>query len=679
MSNSYNRLSSETSPYLLQHASNPVNWFPWGSEAFEKAEKENKLMLISIGYSSCHWCHVMEKEAFSNAEVADFMNDHYVCVKVDREERPDVDQIYMNAIQIITRSGGWPLNCFALPNGKPVFGGTYYPKEPWLDILKSLHFTWMSEPNRVIEVAEELTQGISNTEIISSKKEIHDFSFEHLQSYVDDWSKHFDTRYGANKGAPKFVMPGSLQFLLDYAWALNSEREMNHVKFTLDKISVSGLYDHLGGGFFRYSVDDHWHVPHFEKMLYDNVQIISLYSNAYKQFGDENYRSIVYQTIDFLRREMRATNGGFFSAIDADSEGEEGKFYTFSKNEIDNILGPQAELFSIVYGVSASGNHLGKNVLRLSASINETACLLGLTPDEVAESLKTSRSKLLNARLTRIRPITDDKQILSWNALAISALVNAYLIFGDKRYLTDAESTANFIEDHLKNSDGSLLRIHCKGKSSINAFFDDYSYLIQAYIDLYGATFDEIWLLRANDLVKYSLKNFYCTESGMFYFTSNNQKDIIVRKMELTDGVMPSSGAIMAKNLMELGAYFRDDSYLEMAKQMTANICAQIDKGGPYVYKWASIYLKQLLGSAEIVASGSSADNSLRSILAKSSHPFIIPYKFSKASLLPMADHSDIEEGSVKLCMQRACQQPTKNLSEIIESLEKARPHHDVQ
>ncbi len=677
MAKSFNRLSSETSPYLLQHATNPVNWYPWGKEAFSRAEEENKLMLISVGYSSCHWCHVMEKEAFSDPQVADFMNDHYVCIKVDREERPDVDQIYMNAVQIITRSGGWPLNCFALPNGKPVFGGTFFPKQSWLDILKSLHFTWMSEPKRVLDVAEELTHGISNSEIIREKKEINKFNANYLKTYVEDWSKHFDSRYGANKGAPKFVMPGSLQFLLDYSWSFKSDKEKEHVKFTLDKISLSGLYDHLGGGFFRYSVDEQWHVPHFEKMLYDNAQLISLYSNAYKHFGDENYRTLVYQSIDFLRREMRSPEGGFYSAIDADSEGEEGKFYTFSKDDIDNILGPDAELFSIVYGITASGNHLGKNVLRLASSINETACLLSLDPHEVVERLKVSKAKLFNARLTRIRPITDDKQILSWNALTISALVKAYLVFGDKRYLSDAERVAQFIEEFLVQKDGSLLRVHCKGKSSITAFLDDYTFLIQAFISLYKATYEEKWLLKANQLVDYSLKNFFCAESGMFYYTSNNHTDIIVRKMELTDGVMPSSGAVMAKNLMELGTYFRDQSYFDMAQQMTANICAQIDRGGPYVYKWASVYLKQLLHSAEVITAGDSAIESLRSIAGKSCHPLLIPFKYNSSSTIPMANFP-VDNNSIKLCMGKTCQSPTENPLEIIESIENGRPFGDV-
>lgn len=672
MTTSFNRLSSETSPYLLQHASNPVNWYPWGDEAFAKAKEENKLMLVSIGYSSCHWCHVMEKQAFSSSEVAEFMNNHYVCVKVDREERPDVDQIYMNAVQIITRSGGWPLNCFALPDGRPVFGGTYFQTEAWLDILKSLHFTWMSEPKRVLEVAEELTNGVSNTEIIREKVNINKFSSDTIINFVKGWSKYFDTRYGANKGAPKFPMPGSLQFLLDFAWAFNDDSVKEHVKLTLNKMANGGIYDHLGGGFFRYSVDDHWQVPHFEKMLYDNAQLVSLYSNAYRHFGDENYRSIVYQSIDFLRRELRSPDGGFFSAIDADSEGEEGKFYTFSKTEIDNILGPDAELFSIVYGMSASGNHIGKNVLRVAASINETACLLALSVDEVLERIKVCKTKLFNARATRIRPITDDKILVSWNALAITALVDAYLAFGDKRFLSDALTCVNFIENELMGTDGSLLRVHCKGKPSVSAFFDDYSFLIEAYLELYRATFNEEWVVKANKTLEFTKNKFFCDESGMFYYTSDEHDNIIVRKMELTDGVIPSSGAVMAENLMRLGVYYRNEGYLAMAYQMVSNLYSQFQKGGPYVYRWASSYLMHLLEPAELFASGDMAIETLKGILNKTNHPFIVPVQFIENSRLPIAKYA-IEPNTIKVCLGKACQKPTDDLMEVIDTLEKAK------
>lgn len=673
MNTSYNQLASETSPYLLQHATNPVNWYPWGDEAFAKAQQENKLILVSIGYSSCHWCHVMEKESFTNSEVAEFMNDHYVCIKVDREERPDVDQIYMNAIQIITRSGGWPLNCFTLPNGKPVFGGTYFKPEGWLDILKSLHFAWMTEPKKVLEVAEELTQGVSTTEIISEKAKHSPIKPELLTTYVSNWSKNFDSRYGANKGAPKFAMPGSIQFLLDYADLAKDEDVKNHVKLTLDKMQSGGIYDHLGGGFFRYSVDEQWYVPHFEKMLYDNAQLVSLYSNAYKHFKDEQYRTIVYQTVDFMRRELRSVDGGFYSAIDADSEGEEGKFYTYSKEEIDNLLGPDAELFSIVYGITGSGVHLGKNVLRIAASVKETACLLGLTTNEVIEKLKLARTKLFNARLTRIRPITDDKIILSWNALTIKALANAYVVFGDKRFLTDAIETANFIERTHALENGNLCRIHCKGKTSTPAFLDDYAYLIQAYIALYQSTFNEDWLLKSKNLMEKAMAKFFDNKSEMFFLSSSDHDNIIVRKMDITDGVMPSSGAVMASNLISLSQYFRNDRYEEIATQMLQNILKQFLRGGPYVYKWAHVFLKQISNSAEIALAGNEAERKLLGLIRKLTYLNTIPYIYKPNSSLPIASYP-IEEGLFKLCLGKSCQLPTPIPEEIEKHLANERP-----
>jgi hypothetical protein len=615
----------------------------------------------------------MEKEAFSNAQVAEFMNDHYVCVKVDREERPDVDKIYMNAVQIITRSGGWPLNCFALPDGQPVYGGTYFPTEAWLDIIKSLHFTWMSEPKRVLDVAEELTKGISNTEIIRGRVPQNDYSSDYLQAFVKDWERFFDGRYGGNKGAPKFPMPGSLQFLLDFSWSFKNEPVRDHIRLTLDKISKGGLFDHLGGGFFRYSVDEHWSVPHFEKMLYDNAQLISLFSMGYKHFGDEKYRSIVYQTIDFLRREMRSQNGGFYSAIDADSEGEEGRYYTFSKSEVDSVLGLDSETFSIYYGVTASGNHLGKNVFREAASIQETACLLGIEPDMVSEQIKIAKSRLLSARTERVRPITDDKQILAWNALVIKSLVDAYIVFHDKRFLTDAIQCATFIEDKLVQTDDTLMRVYCKDVSSTHGFLDDYTFLANAYIALFKATYNEEWLIKAKKLTDIALKEFYCHESGMFFYTTTDHDNILVRKMELTDGVMPSSNAVMAEVLMELGAYFREQSYEGISKQMLANICKQIEKGGPYVYKWASVYLKHLIGKAEVVASGEYAIEWLKSILSRANHHFIIPYYLSSDSKLDIGINQQIN-GKIRVCIDKTCKEPTYNPQDIVEALNETRP-----
>ncbi len=674
MSQPLNRLAQESSPYLLQHASNPIDWYPWGDEAITKAKQENKLMLISIGYSSCHWCHVMEREAFTNKEVADFMNSHYVCVKVDREERPDIDQIYMNAIQIITRSGGWPLNCFTLPDGRPVYGGTYFPAEAWLDILKSLHFTWMSEPKRVLEVADELTDGISKTEIITTKSEPKSSYGNSLLTLVANWQKHFDERYGGLKGAPKFAMPESLKFLMHYGWSYADDEVLKYVDFSLGKMAKGGVYDHLGGGFFRYSVDEMWHVPHFEKMLYDNAQMLSLYANAYKLYQKEQYKDIVYQTVDFLEREMLSPEGGFFSAIDADSEGEEGRYYTFTKDEVDEVLGSDAELFSILYGVSASGNIDGRNALRIASTENEAACVIGADVDYVKQKLNEFNQTMLKYRDARIRPSTDDKQILAWNALAIRGLVDAYIAFADDKFINLALKSISFIESYLVKDHGTLNRIYCKGKASVDAFLDDYAFLIDAYIALYQSTFDEKWIAKAKLYTDFVIANFFCKESGMFYFTSSTHKDNIVRKMELTDRVIPSSGAVMAHNLSILSNYYLDEEYESMAKQMGANISNQVERGGPYIYKWASLLLNFELGSAQIVSSGDIGKEMLKQVLQVTSRPNTLAFNSLANSEIPLSKY-EVELNKVKICIGNTCQLPSSSISEIAAKINEQRLH----
>lgn len=672
MSQPLNRLSKESSPYLLQHASNPVDWYPWGDEAFEKARQENKLMLISVGYSSCHWCHVMEREAFSNVQVAEFMNSHYVCVKVDREERPDVDQIYMNAVQIITRSGGWPLNCFAMPDGRPIYGGTYFPAEAWLDILKSLHFTWMSEPKRVDQVADELMQGILQTEIITKRSESKSSYTDTLLALIANWQKFFDDRYGGLRGAPKFPMPESLRFLMHYAWSYSNIDVSNHVAFTLRKISQGGIYDHLGGGFFRYSVDEMWHVPHFEKMLYDNAQMVSLYAHAYKYFNDDSFKDIVYQTVAFLKREMLSPEGGFYSAIDADSEGEEGRFYTFLKDEVNETLAEDAEMFSVLYGVSASGNLDGRNVLRSASTPKEAASVFGVDLKHAILKQTQLKQVMLKYRNSRVRPSTDDKQILSWNALAIKGLIDAYTTFKDETFLDLAIQTTGFIEKHLVNGNGSLSRVYCKGKVSVAAFLDDYAFLIDAYILLYQATYDERWMLKAKTYTDYVIAHFYCEKSGMFYYSNIKYGDTIVRKMELRDGVIPSSGAVMAHNLQTLSAYFLNDVYADMAQQMGANISGQVEHGGPYIYKWAGLLLNFELGPAQVLSSGDKGKSMLNRVLAATHRPNVLPYLKSVKSEIPISKFTT-NDNMIKLCVGSTCRIPTNSEDQVISEINETR------
>jgi uncharacterized protein YyaL (SSP411 family) len=663
-----NRLATQTSPYLLQHASNPVDWFPWGSEAFAKAKAEDKMLLISVGYSSCHWCHVMEREAFSDLEVAQYMSENFVCIKVDREERPDVDQVYMNAIQIITRSGGWPLNCFALPDGRPVFGGTYFTCDSWLDVLISLNSTWKNEPQRVIEVAEELTQGIRQSELIAKKNVDTTFSRDILDEYILKWKKYFDEKYGSTKGAPKFPMPSSLNFLLTYASNFNDEHTKTFLKNTFDRMLNGGIYDHIAGGFFRYSVDERWEIPHFEKMLYDNAQLISLYSNAYKSFGNEDYRKVVFETFEFLQNELQSSNGGFYSAIDADSEGEEGLFYTWSDSEIGDILEEDKNLFSIVYGVSAAGNLKGRSVLRKCANIREASCVLTLDVEVAKSRLEIAKAKLTKARSKRVRPITDDKHITAWNALAVSALVDAYVAFSDEKFLHEAKRTIQFIEENLFLN-GQLHRIMCKGKVSIPAFLDDYAFLMEAYIGLYKVTLNETYLNKANKLALVVLESFFNSETGMFFFSSSDHSYLVVRKMELTDGVIPSSSAVMADNMRTLGHYFRNEEYIEISKQMLRNVIAQFNGSGPYVSRWAQLFLKEFFGPAEVGFPFESSAGESLSILQKSWFPNIIPYNSSENSQLPIATHL-VENNEIKICFGKECRRPVNTVTEVIDILQ---------
>lgn len=644
MKSDLNRLSLETSPYLLQHATNPVDWYPWGEEAFNKAKTENKLVLVSIGYSSCHWCHVMEHEAFSNPEATQFMNTHFVNIKVDREERPDIDQIYMNAVQIINRRGGWPLNCFALPNGKPVFGGTYFSTANWTNVLQSLHEAWTKDPKRIEDVAEELSQSIVGTEIINFKNETKSYESINLKGYSDKIKRLFDTRYGGIKGAPKFPMPGLLEYLLEYGFHTNDNEITDFVNLTLDKIGLGGIYDHIGGGFARYSVDETWLVPHFEKMLYDNAQLISIYSKAYRLNKNDHYKEIVQETIDFLIREMKSGQGGFYSAYDADSEGKEGTFYLWTKKEIEDILCDEAEFFSVAYGVTATGNFEEKNILNRCASKDHLKSLFSIDCETAIGKIDKAKRALFEVRNKRVKPALDDKAILSWNGLTISALAEAYISFGEKRYLDQALSCLRYIEvNHYSN--GELKRIFCKNKLSVDALLDDYANLIKAYLTLYKVTLDRTLLDKAQKLVDVTINDFFDENSGMFFFAPAKKTDLIVRKMDLMDGVVTSSGSTMAQNLFVFGNITGNEKYIELARQMLANISPSLVNGGPYVFGWAKLMLLFRLPAVHFKIDSANRLDTLNQVQAKVICPVIYPAIFQSSN----------GNGQAKICIGKTC------------------------
>lgn len=658
MENHNNRLSLETSPYLLQHSHNPVDWYPWGTEAFDRAKAENKLLLISVGYSSCHWCHVMERETFSNSAIADVMNKHFINIKVDREERPDVDQIYMNAVQIITKSGGWPLNCFALPDGRPVFGGTYYKSDQWLNVLESLAATWQSDPSRVIEVAEELTAGVATSELVTSKRDIKPFDPNLLHTYVEKWKKQFDNHFGGSKGAPKFPMPGSLLFLLRYGHIAGDEQVLCYVHNTLNRMASGGIYDHLGGGFSRYSVDERWLVPHFEKMLYDNAQLVSLYSHACKKEQNPVYERVVAHTIGFMLRELKAKTGGFYSSLDADSEGKEGAYYTFTKQQIDELLGDDSEVFSVAYGVSAAGTINGTNVLNKCASSSQISSLFSKSKEEVAQIIEQSLTVLFAHRESRPKPSTDTKILTSWNALTIRAFIDAHIAFGNESYLREAIECANFLMENSIDEGFNVSRSYCAGKPCVNGFLDDYAFTADSFLYLYRVTFDAKWLTYSQKLVERMVELFYDSASGMFYFSPANDKQLIVRKMELMDGVIPSSSSVAAQLLLDLGRMQSNSAYVDMASQMVANIADQLTYAGPYVFSWADSAVKLMLPVANLHVSEQGGNEVYAQVLRLS----LFPNLYASAT-------TEKKVGELQLCTGNTCGEPLTSVDAVVKEL----------
>lgn len=656
-----NRLVKEVSPYLLQHSYNPVDWYPWGEDAFRKAKEENKLMVISIGYSSCHWCHVMEQQSFTNDEVAKFMNDNYVCVKVDREERPDIDKIYMNAVQIITRQGGWPLNCFALPDGRPVYGGTYFPKDQWLNVLQSLNETWRNDAERVIGVADELEQGIALSEVISVKSPFNEVNYaDVLGSYFEKIKHALDVKYGGTLGAPKFPMPGLLNFLLVFGKHFPNDYALDFVDITLHRLANGGIFDHVGGGFFRYSVDDVWHVPHFEKMLYDNAQLIQTFSLAYRINPSETYRRVVYKTVRFLQNELKSPKGAFYSALDADSGGNEGAFYTWEKEELDDLLGYDSEIFSAAYGVTPVGNWQGTNVLRYCATDEQLSDIFDMPPQEVCYRLERSLEKLADYRQKRMPPLFDDKIIASWNAMVVSALVDAFFTFNEMAFLKQAEETMDYLmRAHF--SDNKLKRIACKGKVYGDALLDDYAFTIEALLKLYSVSRNSKWNEWALQLTQAVISDFWDESVGMFYYTTASN-ELFVRKMELVDGVIPSATSVMAKNLIVLGMSGENETtFTSISKQIFANILSSLKNGSVYMYSWADFAMYFSLSQMNVSFNDDSLPEIVQSIKSKTVYP-----------LLFFKRNEKLEKGSFQICHKSTCALPVNSVDDAVERISKS-------
>ncbi len=664
-----NRLIHSSSPYLLQHANNPVDWYPWGEDALTKAKAENKLILVSIGYSACHWCHVMEHESFEDEEVAKLMNRFFVCIKIDREERPDIDQIYMNAVQLMTGRGGWPLNCFCLPDQRPIYGGTYFPKKDWKNLLTNLAHFWDTKPDEAIEYAVKLTEGIKQADKLPIVKEHQTYGLKNIEDALTPWKRLFDFSEGGHNRAPKFPMPNNWAFLMKTAHLLKDEAAHVIVRLTLDKMAAGGIYDHLGGGFARYSVDGKWHIPHFEKMLYDNGQLLSLYADAYKWCKEERYKEVVYETVAWLKREMTSPEVGFYSALDADSEGVEGKFYTWHKAEIDELLGADAELFNTYFEITAEGNWEEEEINNpwIRKEKEDVAHHFGLSLSDFSKKIDQAKSILFKQRSARVRPGLDDKILTSWNALTIKGLCDAYKAIADEEFKSLALNNAQFIIQNLYKESGGLFRTYKDGKASINSFLDDYALLAEAFISVYEITFDENWLQEAKKLCDFVINHFHDEESGMFFYTSDEDEALIARKYEVMDNVIPASNSVLAWNFKKLALFYNCQNYKRIYQHMLKTVEPHIKSYASAYSNWASLLLDEIQGSFEIAITGKDFEEKRKEI-----EKYYIPNKIilgGEKGNLPLLQDKFVGDTRIFVCENKTCQLPQSEVSEAIKQI----------
>ncbi|MBD2755104.1 thioredoxin domain-containing protein [Spirosoma validum] len=671
-----NQLQYETSPYLLQHANNPVDWYPWGDEALTKAVDEDKPILVSIGYSACHWCHVMEHESFEKEDVARVMNEHFVCIKVDREERPDVDAIYMDAVQAMGVQGGWPLNVFLMPGAKPFYGVTYVPTKNWIQLLGSIRSAFDEHRNDLTQSAEGFATelNLSDTERYGLTQNDPLFSTETLDVLYRKVSVKTDDEKGGMRRAPKFPMPSVWRFLLRYYDVMGNDAAVHQVRITLDRMALGGIYDQLGGGFARYSTDADWFAPHFEKMLYDNGQLLTLYADAYSLTKSPLYRHVVYQTIGFAQRELLSPEGGFFSALDADSEGVEGKFYTFTTEELRQQLGADYDWFTDLYNLTEGGNwEHGRNILHRTERDEDFAERMGWSLDELNVRLDATHIQLLQVRNARIRPGLDDKILCSWNGLMLKGLATAYRVFNEPEFLTLALRLAYFLLKKMRDSrNGRLWHTYKNGRARQAGFLEDYAAVIDGLLALYQATFTENWLTEADQLMQYVLTNFSDTgaaETGpdpMFFFTDKNGEELIARRKELFDNVIPSSNSMMAENLYVLSLLLERPDYADRADQMLGRIQPLVQQNADYLTNWATQFALRARPTAEIAVIGPEAEQ-FRAELDAEFYPNKVLCGTLEKSDLPLLQQRGPIDGktAIYVCYNRACQLPVTSVAEV--------------
>lgn len=670
-----NELHKESSPYLLQHANNPVHWKAWNQKSLASAKEKNHLIIVSVGYSACHWCHVMEHETFEDIDAAKVMNQSFINIKVDREERPDIDAVYMKAIQIMTGRGGWPMNVVCLPDGRPVWGGTYFRKTEWMETLQQLQNLYENDPGKMIDYAEKLKNGLDAISLIPENTEASGFDFETLELLLSKWKKSFDHEFGGYTRAPKFMMPNNYAFLLRFAHQNNDKDLLEFANLTLTKMAYGGLFDTVDGGFSRYSVDMKWHVPHFEKMLYDNGQLVSLYADAYKLNKNPLYKEVIEKTLNFISKELINEVGGFYSALDADSLNtenhlEEGAFYSWKTEELEELITEDFPLLCEVFNINDFGfwEEEQKYVLIQNKSLEEIAFANNIDLSELINKKKSWEQILYNKRENRSKPRLDDKCLTSWNALMLKGFVDAYKALGDENYLEIALKNASFLTEKLWTPEGNLLHNYKDGKSSINGYLEDYCFVIEAFISLYEVTLQEKYLTDAKQLTDYCFDHFFDSNQEFFCFTSNLDEKLITNHFEIEDNVISASNSVLANNLFKLSIYFENSYYEEVSRKMLDKILPNVDYPSAFA-NWLQLFLNFSDDNRELaICSENALENALK--FQKQYIPNVLIAGTSRESSLPFLKNRFIEnQNNYYLCQNKTCDLPENNLESIFEKL----------
>jgi len=663
-----NNLSLESSAYLLQHAKNPINWQRWDKKLYNTNNTDNKLLVVSIGYSSCHWCHVMEKETFEDSGVASFMNEKFISIKVDREENPEIDNIYMTATQMMTGRGGWPLNVVCLPDGRPVYGGTYHTKEQWLEVLGKIQKVYENDKKQLYGIAEKVEKGIQEVNRFEYTEEEADFKPQLLQNEMKIWTSQWDMINGGEKQNQKFITPTKFNYILQYQHLNEDTKIKAYLKNTLENISNSGIVDHLEGGFYRYTVDPEWKIPHFEKMLYDNAQLLSLYANAYKEFKTPLFKSTVYKTFDFLQKRMENTEGGYFSAIDADNEQGEGRYYMFNIDEIKKAAGQDLSMILDYYRIG-----LDKPIensfyhLRKTNDFNTFLKKYSITNDQLVEKQKIWESQFEELKKKREFPLTDKKIITSWNAQMVSGLLNSFEAFGDKQFLNQAQRTFTFLRENLI-SGAELMHTFQANKAKMEANLEDYAFMIRAALGLYQNTGNVDYLEQADELAENAIKNFETTKNPFFTYTKNPV--MFSEIISVNDNVIPSANAIMAENLWTLGHLLEKKQYSTKAKKMLDVMTSYFNEGrGSDYSQWAQLITKEAFSYKEVVIVGPEAQNTNREI-QQNYLPNALFQISDKPSELPLLkDRFFKKETLIYVCEDKVCLRPSETVVDALKQI----------